>query len=127
VTLAGTTPSVCTLSGNTLTLLTAGTCTVSASQAGNSTFAAASSVSRNFVVSNPAVVASAINGKALYTSNGCGGCHGATPATNKVLAGANNPGVIQSAITSVGSMSSYANLATQALADIAAYLATPNI
>jgi hypothetical protein len=127
VAFASTTTGVCTLSGNLLTLVTAGTCTVTASQDGNSSFAAAPSVSRNFVVSNPAVVASAANGKVLYASNGCGSCHGAIPATMKVLVGANNPAAIQSAIAAVGAMNSYSNLTSQALADIAAYLATPTL
>jgi mono/diheme cytochrome c family protein len=127
VTLSSTTSAVCSLSGNTLTLLTAGTCTVTASQSGNSSFAAASSVSRNFAVSGPAAVASALNGKALYISNSCGGCHGIVPATLNVLAGANNPTSIQNAISAVSSMNGYAGLSSQALADMAAYLATPTL
>ena len=72
--------------------------------------------------------ASATNGKALYASNGCGGCHGAVPAGLNVLAGANSPSVIQSAIGSnFGGMGKYSGLTSQNLADIAAYLATPNI
>ena len=127
VTLASTTPSICTLSGNTLTPVAAGNCTITANQAGNSSYAAAATVTRTFSVSNPASVTSATNGKALYASNGCGACHGAVPATLKVLNGANSPSVIQSAIGSVSGMSGYSGLSSQNLADIAAYLATPTI
>jgi mono/diheme cytochrome c family protein len=128
VTLASTTPAVCTLSGNTLTPVAAGDCTVTANQAGNSSFAAAATVTRTFAVTSAAGTVSAANGKALYASNGCGGCHGTVPASMNVLAGANNPGVIQSAINSnFGGMGKYSGLTSQNLADIAAYLATPNI
>jgi mono/diheme cytochrome c family protein len=72
-------------------------------------------------------VNSAVNGKALYASNSCGGCHGTPPSRLNVLNGANNPTVIQNAITSFSGMNSYANLTAQNLADIAAYLATPNL
>lgn len=127
VTFASTTLPVCTVSGNTLTLVAAGNCTVTADQAGNASFAAAATVSRTFAVSNPAVLASAATGKTLYASNSCGMCHGTPPATLKVLNGANSPSTIQSAISNVGSMSGYSSLTAQNLADIAAYLATPNI
>jgi hypothetical protein len=50
------TTSVCTVSGTTLTLLSAGICTVNADQTGNSAFTAATQVSRQIVVSLPAVV-----------------------------------------------------------------------
>ena len=79
------------------------------------------------IVSDPAVVTSAVTGKALYASNGCGGCHGLPPASLNILAGANNPGAIQSAISAVVSMGAFSSLTSQALADIAAYLATPAI
>lgn len=128
VTLASTTPAVCTLSGNTLTPVAAGDCTVTANQAGNSSFAAAATVTRTFAVTGAAGTASATNGKALYASNGCGACHGAVPASMNVLAGANNASVIQNAIASnLGGMGKYSGLTSQNLADIAAYLATPNI
>jgi mono/diheme cytochrome c family protein len=84
-------------------------------------------VSRTLSVTSAAPVTSAVNGKALYASNSCGGCHGTPPAFSNVLAGANNPTVIKNAITNVGSMNQYSSLTTQNLADIAAYLATPNI
>jgi mono/diheme cytochrome c family protein len=90
-------------------------------------FSAAPMVSLTLSVTSPVPVTSAINGKALYASNSCGGCHGTPPAFSNVLRGANNPTVIKNAIASVGSMNQYANLTTQNLADIAAYLATPNI
>lgn len=128
VSFASTTPTVCTLSGSTLTPVAAGTCTVTANQAGNSSFAAAATVTRSFAVTNPAAVASATNGKALFASNKCSDCHGAIPAKLNVLAGANSPSVIQSAIAgNLGGMGMYSGLSSQDLADIAAYLATPTI
>jgi len=128
VTLASTTPAVCTLSGNTLTSAAAGDCTVTANQAGNSSFAAAATVTRTFAVTGAAGTASATSGKALYASNNCGGCHGTVPASMNVLAGANSPSVIQNAISgNLGGMGRYSGLTSQNLADIAAYLATPNI
>ncbi|MDI1246351.1 MAG: cytochrome c [Rhodoferax sp.] len=127
VTLATTTSSVCTVSGNTLTPLAAGNCTVTADQAGNTNYAAAATVSRTFAVNNPAVLTSATTGKTLYAN--CSGCHGAAASnTMNVLAGANSPSTIQAAISNnMGGMGRLSNLTTQNLADIAAYLATPNI
>jgi mono/diheme cytochrome c family protein len=127
VALASTTPSVCTVTGNVLTSLAVGNCTVTANQSGNASFSAAPMVSRTLSVTSAAPVTSAINGKALYASNSCGGCHGTPPATLNVLAGANNPTAIRNGINNVGSMNQYSNLTDQNLADIAAYLATPNI
>lgn len=128
VSLASTTPTVCTLSGNTLTPVAAGDCTITANQAGDSNYAAAATVTRTFAVTDPAAVPSASNGKALYASKGCGGCHGTVPANLNVLAGANSPAVIQNAITSnLGGMGQFSGLTSQDLADIAAYLATPTI
>ncbi|MGP1676329.1 MAG: c-type cytochrome [Burkholderiales bacterium] len=127
VSFASTTPTICTLSGNTLTPVAAGNCTITANQAGDSSYAAAATVTRTVAVTNPAAVASAVNGKALYASNGCGGCHGAVPANMNVLAGANNPTVIQNAISSISGMAGFSGLTSQNLADIAAYLATPTI
>lgn len=127
VVLASTTPSVCTVTGNVLTSLAAGNCIVTANQSGNTTFAAAPMVSRTLSVTSPAPVTSAINGKALYASNSCGNCHGTPPAFANVLAGANNPTAIRNGIANVIGMNRYSNLTDQNLADIAAYLATPNI
>ncbi len=66
-----------------------------------------------------------VNGKSLYA--GCSGCHGtfASGFHTKVLNGANNYLVIQSAIASVGQMSSFSSLTTNQLKDIAAYLGAP--
>lgn len=50
VTLASTTPAVCTVSGTALTLVGVGSCTVVASQGGNSNFLAASTVTNTFAV-----------------------------------------------------------------------------
>ena len=127
VTFNSTTLPVCTVSANTLTLLAAGNCTVTANQAGNASFAAAATVSRTFAVNSPAVLTSAATGKTLYAS--CSGCHGAAASNNmKVLAGANSPSTIQAAISgNMGGMGGLSSLTSQNLADIAAYLATPNI
>jgi mono/diheme cytochrome c family protein len=127
VSLASTTPTICTLSGVTLTPVAAGNCTITANQAGNSSFAAAPTVTRTFAVTDPAAVTSAARGKALYASNGCGGCHGTPPANLNVLNGANDPSSIAGAISTVSGMSGYSGLTSQELADIAAYLATPAI
>jgi mono/diheme cytochrome c family protein len=129
VTLVSTTPLVCSVSNTTLVLLNAGVCSLSASQDGDATFGKAAPVVNSFAVvaAGGVVQTSAINGKTLYASTGCGSCHGAIPATLRVLAGANNPAAIQNAITGVAAMNAYSSLTSQALADIAAYLATPAI
>ncbi len=127
VVFASTTQTVCTVAGNVLTTVTAGNCTVTANQSGDASFAAAPMVTRTVNVASPAGVTSALSGKALYASNTCGSCHGTPPAFSKVLNGANNPTSIQNAITNIGGMNRYTNLTTQNLADIAAYLATPNL
>ena len=130
VSLTSSTPGVCSVSGSTLTLVTAGTCTVRADQVGNAGYAAAVTVTHSFAVTSPGPitpVVSAVNGKTLYAS--CSGCHGAAASGNmNVLAGANSPSTIQSAISSnMGGMGSLLSLTSRNLADIAAYLATPTI
>jgi hypothetical protein len=50
VTLASTTPSVCSVSGTTASLLTSGTCVIHATQAGNTDYSAAPLISQNFTV-----------------------------------------------------------------------------
>jgi hypothetical protein len=50
VSLASTTPSVCTVSGTALTLHIAGQCTIEATQAGNATYLAAALVTQSFAV-----------------------------------------------------------------------------
>ncbi|MDD2923939.1 cytochrome c, partial [Rhodoferax sp.] len=137
VTLASTTPTVCTVSGTTLTLVAAGTCTLTADQAGNTGYAAAPQVVRSFTVAAaPVVVApSATNGKVLYNTafNGssCASCHSTMPSLNlsKVLKGANSPSTILNAINqNKGGMGVLAGkLTTQNLDDIAAYLAQPTL
>lgn len=122
--------SVCTVSGNTLTSVAAGTCTISADQSGNTTYAAAATVTRTVTVTAvaPTATTSATNGKTLYASNNCSMCHGSPPASKNVLAGANDPTLIRSAITgNLGNMGAYSSLTDQDLKDIAAYLATPAI
>jgi len=54
VSLASTTPSVCTVSGFVITFVTTGTCSTTASQAGDSTYSAATGVIRSFTISTPA-------------------------------------------------------------------------
>ena len=128
VSFASTTPAICTLNGNALTPVAAGNCTITANQAGNSSYAAAATITRTLAVTNPGVVASAANGKALYASKNCSACHGAVPAKLNVLAGASSPSTIQGAITgNLGGMGIITGLSSQDLADIAAYLATPTI
>ncbi len=152
VTMASSTPTVCTVTNTALTLMAAGLCTLTATQAGSASVAAATPVSYTFtvaasplpvtpvpvavppavVVVPPAVVGVAAAGKALYASNSvmsCAACHGTPPSSNKVLNGANNPQGILAAITNnTGGMNMFAGkFTTQNLADIAAYLATPNI
>lgn len=136
VTLASSTPSVCTVTGTALTLVATGSCTVTASQAGSTAFAA--TASNTFTVAPAATVGVSATGKTLYTA-ACAMCHGATPATlltRNILKAANTPSVISSAI-STGFTSGPPSVATnmgflsanaytpQQLADIAAYLATP--
>jgi mono/diheme cytochrome c family protein len=131
ITFASTTPSVCTVNGTVLTLVAAGSCSVTANQAGDASFAPAAEVLRTFTVAAalpPVVVASAAAGKLLYAANSCGSCHGTPPSSLKVLNGANSPITISSAISGVGSMSSYSGkFSAQNLTDMAAYLATPTI
>jgi hypothetical protein len=57
VSLASTTPAVCTVSGFVITFVTTGTCSTTASQAGNSSYSAATNVSRSFQISlSPQVI-----------------------------------------------------------------------
>ena len=124
---ASTTPTICTVNGSTLSLLAAGNCSISATQAGSSVFAAATATV-TVAVTAPVPVVSATNGKALYASNGCGNCHNTPPSASNVLAGANSPSTIRNAITgNLGGMGRFSTLTDAQLADIAAYLATPNI
>jgi len=55
VTLASTTPSVCTVTGTALTLMSAGTCTLTATQAGNASFAAATVVTNSLAIAAASV------------------------------------------------------------------------
>jgi mono/diheme cytochrome c family protein len=137
VTLTSVTSTVCSVNASTLTLMTAGNCTLKASQAGDSSYAAANTVVVTFSVTDPNVTvttppttgltAVAATGKVLYAN--CSGCHGAAAANGSlVLNGANSAATIQAAINSnVGGMRRLSSLTAQNLADIAAYLATPNI
>ncbi len=50
VSIASSTPSVCTVAGTALTLVSAGTCTLTASQAGNTNYSAAANVSNTITV-----------------------------------------------------------------------------
>ena len=61
VSLASSTPGVCTVSGSSLTLLAVGTCSVSASQAGNAVFGAAAVVLRSFSVAAAPLIAQTIS------------------------------------------------------------------
>ena len=55
VTLASTTPSVCTVTNTALTLMAAGTCTLTATQSGNASFAAAAEITQTFTVAGASV------------------------------------------------------------------------
>jgi thiol-disulfide isomerase/thioredoxin/cytochrome c553 len=85
-----------------------------------------------------AQAADALNGKSLYlngpTSGGtsCAACHSASPANNVsgVLAGANAPSVISSAIaTNRGGMGSLYNgkFSASEIGDLAAFIGNPNV
>jgi mono/diheme cytochrome c family protein len=136
VTISSLTPAVCSVNAGTLHMLAAGGCTLTASQPGNASFAAAPGKTVAFSIIDPSapvvtpvgVIPVAINGKALYASQ-CSGCHGpAAAGGSKVLKGANSAITIQAAINSNrGGMSSLSSLTQQNLADIAAFLATPNM
>lgn len=56
VSLASTTPSVCTVSGFVVTFVSIGNCSLTASQAGNSTYSAATNVVRTFAITNPQTI-----------------------------------------------------------------------
>ncbi len=60
VSLASTTPTVCTLNASNLSLLAVGTCTLTANQAGNANYSSAASVMRSFAVT--AVASSSSSG-----------------------------------------------------------------
>lgn len=70
VTIASSTPAVCTVSGYPVTILAAGTCTLTATQAGNTTYAAAAPVTQSFTVaagsSGPTITS--IDNAASYAS-----------------------------------------------------------
>jgi mono/diheme cytochrome c family protein len=70
----------------------------------------------------------ASNGKTLYASQ-CSSCHGpAAAGGSNVLTGANSAITILSAINrNLGRMGTLSSLTQQNLADIAAFLATPNM
>lgn len=137
VSFVSTTPSVCTVNGTTLTLVAAGTCSVTATQTGNASFSAATAVARSFSVAAAPVVilASAVNGQALYNNAtiaapfSCGlagACHGATPSANvnKLKTNGGTAARISWAITNVSSMTGYTGKLTQQnLDDLAAYIA----
>ena len=81
--------------------------------------------------------ADALNGKSLYLNGSatggaaCANCHGASPANNVggILAAANNPAVISSAITrNAGGMGILNGKFTSAeLADLAAFIGNPSV
>jgi mono/diheme cytochrome c family protein len=117
-------------------MLAAGSCTLTASQPGNASFAAATAKTIAFSIIDPSapvvppvgVIPVASNGKVLYASR-CSGCHGqAAAGGSKVLNGANSAMTILWAINNNrGGMSTLQSLTQQNLADIAAFLATPNM
>lgn len=56
VSLASTTPGICTVNGFVVTFVSIGTCSLTASQAGDSNFSAATNVVRSFVITNPQTI-----------------------------------------------------------------------
>ena len=136
VTIGSLTPAVCNVNAGALKLLTAGNCTLTASQSGNATFAAATDKTIAFSIIDPSasvvppvgLIPVASNGKVLYASR-CSSCHGpAAAGGSKVLNGANSAITILSAINNNrGGMGTLSILTQQNLADIAAFLATPNM
>ncbi|HEX8403192.1 MAG TPA: choice-of-anchor D domain-containing protein [Duganella sp.] len=90
------------------------------------------------LASQSASAQDAVNGRSLYLNGPVGGgassctvCHGASPANNVsgIQRGANQPSVIASAIANNrGGMGRYANRFSAAeLADLAAFIANPNV
>jgi mono/diheme cytochrome c family protein len=136
VTISSLTPAVCSVTAGALKILTAGNCTLTASQPGNATFAAATGKTIAFSIIDPSapvvtpvgLIPVASNGKVLYASQ-CNGCHGpAAAGGSKVLNGANSAMTILWAINNNrGGMGSLTSLTQQNMADIAAFLATPNM
>lgn len=93
VTLASSTPAVCTLNGNTVTGVSVGTCKITANQSGNATYAAAPQVQLLFNVTQASAGGTAtcadgqtwpvsndpvIDGRRAYLRLNCEGCHGQT-------------------------------------------------
>lgn len=73
VTLASSTPNVCTVSGASATLVAAGTCTITASQAGDVTYAPAADVQQSFSVTSvptPATVPKKLTGVSATSKKG---------------------------------------------------------
>jgi hypothetical protein len=56
VSLASTTPGICTVSGFVITLVSIGNCSLTASQSGDSTYSAAANVLRSFAITNPQII-----------------------------------------------------------------------
>ena len=136
VTISSLTPAVCNVNAGNLKLLTAGNCTLTASQSGNTSFAAATSKTITFSIIDPSapvvppvgLIPVASTGKVLYASR-CSSCHGpAAAGGSKVLNGASSAMTILWAINNNrGGMGGLSILTQQNLADIAAFLATPNM
>jgi hypothetical protein len=132
VTLASSTPKVCTASGVTLSLGVAGTCTLTASQSGDATWAGAPTVSNTFYVVAPGSAAGKTAYNRVVSNNlSCVACHGipGSSSSSKILTAANSDLVLSnSIINNIGGMGLLSGLYTpQEIIDIAAYLATPNI
>ena len=94
VSLATSTPGVCSVSGSSLTLLAVGTCSISASQAGNAVYGAAAVVLRSFSVAAAPLITQTI----IFTSPG-----------NQTLG---NPPLALSATSSAGLAVAFASTTT---------------
>lgn len=68
VSLASTTPGICTVNGFVVTFVSIGTCSLTASQAGDSNFSAATNVVRSFVITNPQTITFAQPADQLFSA-----------------------------------------------------------
>jgi N-acetylneuraminic acid mutarotase len=104
VTIASTTPTVCTVSSLNVQILTSGTCSITASQLGNNNYAAATDVSRSFTV---ATLAQTISFAALPNA-----AMGSAPFTVSATATSNLAVTFTAVTTSICSLNTATNTVT---------------